>query len=530
MRGGTDKASVIASPVLVGAVTVLIVIVGVYLAYNANSGLPFVPTYDIKAELPNGQKLIEGNEVRLGGFLVGNVNKMRPITKRVHGKVQTVALLDLKLKKTVERLPVDSTIRVRPKSALGLKYLEIVPGKSQKTLRPGDTLPLSQAAPRAVEYEDVFSTFDTKTRNNSRTALKGYGDAFAGRGESINEAIGAFNPFFTHLTPVMRTLSDPNTQLDQFFKNIGHASEEVVPVAKVQAALFGKMAKTFDAISACAACLQQTIEKSPPTLAVGADSFQAQRPFLASFTALSKDLRPTVATLHAKLGTINSALETGIPVIRRTPELNRLTGKVFTALDNLAQSPTTLLALQDLHLTFAVLRPLAEFVAPYQTVCNNGTAFFTGLADHISEGVSNGTSEVVLVKTGSNFQHNSLNTNESNRPADVPSNWDPQNSVDPSGSPYQTWHTSLDGPAVDAKGNADCQTGQTGYTDGPVNPADAKYKPSDLPTNASPSDFNAWEDAHGGGSHTVFNSDLPGLSGPTYVGKKLGINSLNDVP
>ena len=31
----------IASPVLVGAVTVLIVIVGVYLAYNANKGLPF---------------------------------------------------------------------------------------------------------------------------------------------------------------------------------------------------------------------------------------------------------------------------------------------------------------------------------------------------------------------------------------------------------------------------------------------------------------------------------------------------------
>src|SRR5439155_345040 len=142
-------------------------------------------------------------------------------------------------------------------------------------------------------------------------------DAFAGRGTSINEAIAAFNPFFKHLTPVMKTLSDPNTELVNFFKNINQASAEVVPVAKVQAALFGKMANTFDAISACARCLQQTIEKSPPTLAVGAKSFAVQRPFLAAFTTLSKDLRPTVATLHTHLGTINSALATGIPVLKR---------------------------------------------------------------------------------------------------------------------------------------------------------------------------------------------------------------------
>ena len=73
---GRGTASIVASPVLVGAVTVLIVIVGVFLAYNANNGLPFVPTYELKAELPSGQKLVRGNEVRLGGFLVGTVTEL----------------------------------------------------------------------------------------------------------------------------------------------------------------------------------------------------------------------------------------------------------------------------------------------------------------------------------------------------------------------------------------------------------------------------------------------------------------------
>jgi phospholipid/cholesterol/gamma-HCH transport system substrate-binding protein len=517
---------VVASPVLIGAVTVLIVIVGVYLAYNANQGLPFVPTYDLRAEIPNGQKLIEGNEIRLGGFRVGVVNKMRPVTKTVNGQTKTIALVDMKLDKTAEPLAVDTQVAVRPRSALGLKYLDITPGTAAKKLRPGDTIPITRSKPQAVEYEDVFSTFDKKTRDNSRSALKGFGDAFAGRGASINRAIAAFNPFFQHLTPVMQTLSDPDTELQNFFKNINQASEQVAPVAKVQAALFGKMAKTFDSFSACPGCLQQTIEKSPPTLKTGAESFAVQRPFLAEFTTLSKDLRPTVATLHSKLGTINSALETGTPVLRRTPEMNRLTGEVFKALYDLARNPVTLLALKDLHTTFAVLRPLMEYVAPYQTVCNNGTAFFTGLADHISEDVTGGTSEVVLVRTGSNDQKHGLNNNESERPADVPANRDPQRYVDPAGDHYQVFHASAINPAVDAQGNADCQTGQTGYIDGPLT-RDPKYPPADIGPNES---FQDWENRAGGGSHTVFNSDIPGLAGPTYVTRRLGIDSLSDVP
>ena len=57
MTRGRGTASIVASPVLVGAVTTLVVIVSVFLAYNANQGLPFVPTYDVKAQLPGGQRM-----------------------------------------------------------------------------------------------------------------------------------------------------------------------------------------------------------------------------------------------------------------------------------------------------------------------------------------------------------------------------------------------------------------------------------------------------------------------------------------
>ena len=105
-RRGT--ASIVASPVLVGAVTVLIVIVAVFLAYNANNGLPFVPTYDVWAQLPSGANLVKNNDVRVGGFRVGFVDKIVPqYDPQLH---KTIARVHLKLDKSVEPLARDTTL------------------------------------------------------------------------------------------------------------------------------------------------------------------------------------------------------------------------------------------------------------------------------------------------------------------------------------------------------------------------------------------------------------------------------------
>ena len=125
MRRGS--ASIAANPVLIGAATTLVVIVAVFLAYNANSGLPFVPTYELKTRVPNAANLVKGNDVRIGGTRVGAVTDITPVTAN-DGSVS--AELTLKLETTVKPLPVDSTVLIRPRSALGLKYVEITKGTS----------------------------------------------------------------------------------------------------------------------------------------------------------------------------------------------------------------------------------------------------------------------------------------------------------------------------------------------------------------------------------------------------------------
>ena len=133
MRGATRQLS--ASPVLIGAVTILIAIVAVFISYQANNGLPFVPTYQLKAEMPNGAKLVKGNEVRAGGFRVGIVKSITSERKTVDGKERAIAVLDLSLDKKIQPLSVDSTMSVRPRSALGLKYVELIPGRAKRTFQ-----------------------------------------------------------------------------------------------------------------------------------------------------------------------------------------------------------------------------------------------------------------------------------------------------------------------------------------------------------------------------------------------------------
>jgi virulence factor Mce-like protein len=532
MTRGRGTASIVASPVLVGAVTTLIVIVSVFLAYNANTGLPFVPTYNLKAELPSGANLVPGNEVRIGGFRVGIIDKLDTGTKVIRGKPHSIAVVRMKIDKVAEPLPKDTGVQVRPRSALGLKYIQLNPGKAKATFRDGDTIPLTARTPKPIEFDDFLNTFDAKTRQNSQDALTGYGEAFAGRGSDVNDAIQGLAPFFRYLAPVMSNLSNPSTRLDEFFKQIGRTSAQVAPVARIQAELFSNMADTFAAIGRDPNALRATIEKGPGTEDVAIHSFRIQRPFLADFADLSRRLRPAARVLPVALPALNSAFAVGEPVVRHSVVLNNETAHVFNALDDLVQNPNTLLGLQDLRALTRSGAPLFRYIAPYQTVCNYATYFFNGLGSHISEGTATGTAERVLLKSGGNFQEDVAYDSFGARPSDLPPNVDPTGAkVGPPGAEQNAYvlHGQPYPPAIDAQGNADCIKGQFGYPDGILLDDPGRYPPVNGHKDTGPGPdqgtYNSWQRLHGGGGHPVVSDNPPWLAGPTFT----GLQNLSDV-
>jgi virulence factor Mce-like protein len=402
------------NPVLIGAATILVVLVAVFLSYNANAGLPFVPTYQLKVVVPDAANLVAGNDVRIGGARVGAISDIGVETTK---SGTDVASLTLKLDKAVEPLPKDSTVIVRPKSLLGLKYLQITRGKSKQGYADGDTVPLSASRPPQVEFDQLVDMFDKPTRTAIETNTTGFGTALAGRGESLNSAIGSLNPLLRDIIPVARYLREPKTGLVRFVQASGRLAAEVVPVAGRQGSLFIGADRTFSALAKVARpYIQQSIQEGPATLDQSIASFRHQRPFLRNSTALMRELRPGVRALRGTAPVLAGALRIGRPTLIRSVALDRRLERVLTSLKGFAEDPLVPRGVADLRNAVTTLKPTLDFLAPAQTTCNYVADWFRNVGDLLSVGDSSGNWQRFIIIATPN------GPNSEGGPASAPAN------------------------------------------------------------------------------------------------------------
>jgi virulence factor Mce-like protein len=396
-------SSIAGNPVLIGAATVLVILVAMFLSYNANAGLPFVPTYQLKLAAPSAAALVKGNEVRIGGTRVGAVDE---ITTRRRRDGTSVALIGLKLERAVKPLPKDSTVVIRPKSALGLKYVEITRGRSDDGYEDGDTIPVARSRPTEVEFDEFVNMFDDRTRASMQENLRGFGDAFAGRGSSINVALGVLPALLRDIQPVARNLSDPETGLKRFFNELGDAARIVAPAAETQASLFVNLDRTFTALDAVdRPYIQDSITEGHPTLDTAIRSFPRQRPFLRNTEGLFHELRPGVRSLRGAAPDLAATFTVGTRTLRRSPALNRRLASLLTELRRFANDPVAPRGIKRLSETLEVLDPTLRHLAPAQLQCNYITLWFRNVSSLLSEGDVHGTWQrfiIIATPTGPN--------------------------------------------------------------------------------------------------------------------------------
>ncbi|MEV4420513.1 MlaD family protein [Patulibacter sp. NPDC049589] len=390
------RSSIAASPVLIGAAAVLLAIVGVVLAYNANRGLPFVKTYDIRVELPSAQNVLAGNDVRLGGARIGQVSDVTPTRDPRTGRIH--ATLKLQLDRDVGRLPQDSTVLVRSRSALGLKYVELTRGRSRATVPPGGGLALAQAKIEPVDLDQITAAFDDPTRRAYQRGNRELGNALAGRGAALGSAVDALGPLLERLSPVMSNLADPRTALAGTIGLLGRTAGEVAPVAGTQASLIRNLDGTLSALAGVAAPeLQDAISDGVPLQRSVALRLPQTRPFLRRTRRLLNDLRPGLRALRVAAPDIAAALQRGTRTLPRLPQLNTRLDDTLGSVDALAKDPAVSRSLDAQTRAATVLRPVLDQLTPAQVTCNAITLFGKNLANHLSEGNRYGTWERILL-------------------------------------------------------------------------------------------------------------------------------------
>ncbi len=386
MRTRRQSSSLTANPVLIGAVTTLVVVVAVFLSYNANSGLPFVPTYGITVHLPDAERLVPGNEVRMGGRRVGVLKELEP---RVGRDGTPSALATLALEESVAPLARDTRVTVRARSPLGLKYIELVPGTSRATVPEDSTMDRREQA-RPVELDDVLDTFDAPTRRATQEVLEQLGGGLAGRGGDLNLAIGSLRPAVRRLAPVMRSLAAPGTDLDGLVDGLASAARATAPVGGSLRRTVAHLGRTLDAVAGEGRALDAALAELPETERAGARAFAGATPVLARTASLLRDLRPATPLLRRATGDLADVTGRAPAHLRATRAVAAPLGRTLAELGALARRPATSGAVRRLTPVVTELRSMLPDVLPMQTACNYLGLWLRNVNSATSEGDRNG--------------------------------------------------------------------------------------------------------------------------------------------
>jgi len=420
--GRRRSSSIAGSPLLIGAITTLIVVVAVFLSYNANNGLPFVPTYNIKVELPAGSELQQQNQVRLGGSRIGTISSLSPHENPKTG--QFTAIATLKLEKKVEPLPVNTHAEVLSVSTIGLRYLELEKGNSKEGLKPGATIPVSQTK-EPVAIEELFNMFTKPTRTAIKVNQNNFGDGLAGRGPGLNTTIAELKPLVTNAVPVLNNLASAQTDLHELWVALDRASAETAPVAQQNANYFTDSDIFFKAWAGVARSLEEATKEGPASLEQATYSLPHEKRFIDNATEFMHLLRPSAADLVSVAPQLAHAFKTGTKNLAAATALNTALTESSEALAEFAQNPVATLGTEDLTETLEIGNPLLAGVTPLQSYCNYITLAFRNVASLDAENVGVGSlsrSGFVLAPTGPNnegYPSSAVANGPSSEPAGV---------------------------------------------------------------------------------------------------------------
>ena len=380
------RTSLAGSPVLIGAATALIALVAVVLSYNANKGLPFITTYDINAEVADAKKLTTSVDVRIGGKRVGQVSEIKAM-KSNDGRY--FSRLTLKLDQTVAELPNDTKLRIRPKSVIGAKFVELIPGNSTRTIAAGGTIQ-EAATSASVDLDEVTGLFDANLRRSYRGVIKEAANGFAGRGSSLNEGLSAVPPALSGATRLLNTLSDPATQLGRFIQGLDAATAATAPATANLGALFAAAVPTLGAIAAENPANDQTLQLLPSTEAATRDASRVAAPVLRDAADLAQALRPGVRELPRTVAALDRAIDRGVPILRRAPVLGTQLRSTLRTADGTLQRQSFGDSLTLLTPTAQNLLPALQLFTPQQTKCNYVGLFARNATSAGSSGDENG--------------------------------------------------------------------------------------------------------------------------------------------
>jgi virulence factor Mce-like protein len=171
--------------------------------------------YRFKVAFPNAFDLADQADVRVAGVSVGRV-VAKSLDTKVNGTLVTIQM-------TNKYAPIhkNATATLRTKTLLGETYVQLAPGtRNSPALADGGTLPNSHVIP-AVQLDEIFNTFDPKTRAAFRSWQQELAIAVKGNDQNLNDVLGNLPTFAVNLTQLLQVLDIQHSAVVSLVQNGG---------------------------------------------------------------------------------------------------------------------------------------------------------------------------------------------------------------------------------------------------------------------------------------------------------------------
>ena len=186
-----------------------------FLWLTFGGAIPLKPEgYRVTIPFTEATQLAQESDVRISGVPVGKV-------KRIDLADSGVAEATVEIDSRYAPIPSDTQAILRQKTLLGETYVELTPGSDEaESLPEGGDLPLAQVSD-AVQLDEIFRTFDERTRAGFRAWMQGGAAALRGRGEDLSVTIASLEPFAAEADRALRLLDSQSNALSGFLRSSG---------------------------------------------------------------------------------------------------------------------------------------------------------------------------------------------------------------------------------------------------------------------------------------------------------------------
>jgi phospholipid/cholesterol/gamma-HCH transport system substrate-binding protein len=247
--------------------------------------------YTVKIPFTEAAQLATQSDVRISGVSVGKVQRIELSPDGKH------ALATLELNDTYGPIPADTKATLRQKTLLGETYVELTPGnRNGRRLADGGTLPAGHVSP-AVQLDEIFRTFNSKTRLAFQQWMQNASLALRGRGQDLSNAFAELEPTFTDADKVLRVLDTQRNAVRQLISNGGTVFGALSQRQGQLRGLIQNSDQVFTTTARRNRELQQTFIALPTFLDQSRLTLTRLQRFAANTDPLVQQLRPSARDL-----------------------------------------------------------------------------------------------------------------------------------------------------------------------------------------------------------------------------------------